>query len=254
MAERYQLYVQEGPDPGRVIVLDRDEMRLGRSPLLDIVLDDPEVSRQQAIFTRTGAGFTVQDSGSTNGTFVDGRRLAGEPVLLQPGTTIRIGSGVTLLFQEAPEEAASPLDALLDESRARLDEVGAAFEEPDDPVVPDVLTLPDVPERDVPPASDPVTELAEELPPPQASAPPITSSLPPLAEKPPATTPLHQEAPPGEDGGSNRRNIILIAVGLIVLAICCCILLSVLLILSAEGQIDVPALAPTWVLLEDCFA
>jgi hypothetical protein len=40
---------------------------------------------------------------STNGSFVDGERLGGEPVALKPGQVIMFGSNVTLVYQAAPE-------------------------------------------------------------------------------------------------------------------------------------------------------
>ena len=55
-----------------------EQVVIGRDPgAADVVLDqDPEVSRRHASFSPAGAGLTVQDLGSTNGTFVNGHRLA----------------------------------------------------------------------------------------------------------------------------------------------------------------------------------
>ena len=54
-----------------------DQIVVGRDPgAADVVLDqDPEISRRHASFSPAGAGLTVQDLGSTNGTFVNGQRL-----------------------------------------------------------------------------------------------------------------------------------------------------------------------------------
>ena len=82
---------------GHIYPLNAILVTLGRDPLADIVISDPEVSRQHARLMETENGYELQDLGSTNGTFVDGQRLGGEVVVLQPGQQIEMGSGVMLL-------------------------------------------------------------------------------------------------------------------------------------------------------------
>jgi predicted component of type VI protein secretion system len=67
--------------------------------MADIVVTDPEVSRQHARLTRTDGGYEIQDLGSTNGTFLDGQRLRGEPQPLSPGQVIKMGSNVSLVYE-----------------------------------------------------------------------------------------------------------------------------------------------------------
>lgn len=55
----------------------------------DIVLDNPQVSRHHAVVERAGGGHVLRDLGSTNGTFVNGRRIAERT--LAPGDIIQIG-------------------------------------------------------------------------------------------------------------------------------------------------------------------
>ena len=45
---------------------------------------DAEISRQHARIARSSGAFTIEDLGSTNGTFVNGRRIS-KPELLSPG-------------------------------------------------------------------------------------------------------------------------------------------------------------------------
>jgi ABC-2 type transport system ATP-binding protein len=60
----------------------------------DVILDeDPQISRRHATFSPAGAGLTVQDLGSTNGTFVNGQRLAGT-VALNSGDRVQLGGTV----------------------------------------------------------------------------------------------------------------------------------------------------------------
>ena len=60
----------------------------------DVTLDeDPQISRRHASFSPAGAGLTVQDLGSTNGTFVNGQRLTGT-VALSSGDRVQLGGTV----------------------------------------------------------------------------------------------------------------------------------------------------------------
>jgi ABC-2 type transport system ATP-binding protein len=60
----------------------------------DVILDqDNELSRRHATFSPAGAGLTVQDLGSTNGTFVNGQRLT-EAIALKTGDRVELGATV----------------------------------------------------------------------------------------------------------------------------------------------------------------
>ena len=64
---------------------------MGRSRDCDVVLDDPNVSRQHAEVRPSGGGWIVNDLGSTNGIKVNGRRVQG-PQSLRPGDVIELGT------------------------------------------------------------------------------------------------------------------------------------------------------------------
>ncbi len=83
--------------------LDRDEMRIGRHPDCDIAVDAGAVSRYHAKLVHAGNGWSVEDLGSRNGTFVNGQLLT-RPHVLAAGDRIRI-SEVELQFHldEVPE-------------------------------------------------------------------------------------------------------------------------------------------------------
>ena len=97
--QSFQLVVRKGPRPGRVFALSLSAITVGRDPLSDIVIDDPEVSRHHARLQRNEEGYSLQDMGSTNGTFVDGKRLGGDAVALKAGQVVMFGSNVTLIYQ-----------------------------------------------------------------------------------------------------------------------------------------------------------
>ncbi len=73
----FRLIVRRGPQPNQIYELNKDIITLGRDITNDIVINDPEVSRHHCRLTRGGGGYTLEDLGSTNGTFVNGQRLTG---------------------------------------------------------------------------------------------------------------------------------------------------------------------------------
>jgi len=98
MTERnYYLKIIKGYEEGKVIPLTENEMTLGRADENDIVIRVAEVSRRHAILTRQEDRYLIRDLGSTNGTFVDRKRIGGK-YLLEPGDTIMLGDAVYLTF------------------------------------------------------------------------------------------------------------------------------------------------------------
>ena len=87
------------PD-SREIPIDT-EITIGREAPAGVVLDDPMVSRSHAAVWQDGSAAYIQDLGSSNGTYVRGKRISGQ-VRLAPGSAIRLGnSRLTLLAREA---------------------------------------------------------------------------------------------------------------------------------------------------------
>lgn len=97
MTDDLRLVMSQGPQPGQPFPLDKDVLTLGRAPGNDIVINDPQVSRQHARITRQGELMVIEDLGSTNGTFVNGMRLRG-PHTLASGDVIGLGDAVTLIY------------------------------------------------------------------------------------------------------------------------------------------------------------
>jgi len=65
---------------------------LGRSDTIDIQIDEIGVSRQHATITRAGAGYTLEDRGSSNGTLVNGQQVRSHQ--LGDGDEIQIGTSI----------------------------------------------------------------------------------------------------------------------------------------------------------------
>ncbi|MFM8578638.1 MAG: ATP-binding protein [Planctomycetaceae bacterium] len=94
---------------------------IGRETGNLVRLDDHEVSRRHAELRREGDGFLLADLGSSNGTFVDDRRI--ERAVLKGGERIQIGRTV-LLFREVTTDVSDvdqvnilPSAAISDASR-----------------------------------------------------------------------------------------------------------------------------------------
>jgi len=94
----YRLVMRSGPNPGQTFDLLQPEITIGRDINNTIVINDAEVSRKHARIFTQGGFYQLEDTGSTNGTFVNGQRLMG-PHLLRPGETIFLGETVSLFFE-----------------------------------------------------------------------------------------------------------------------------------------------------------
>lgn len=82
-------------------VLQGPRATLGRTGA-DVVLDDPTVSRLHAVVAEVSGGWVLEDLGSRNGTYVNGRRVAG-PVALRDGDVVRLGT-CHAMFQAGPAD------------------------------------------------------------------------------------------------------------------------------------------------------
>jgi pSer/pThr/pTyr-binding forkhead associated (FHA) protein len=97
----FQLVVGQGPKPGQVFELPRSTVSIGRDPGNQVVINDPQISRQHARITPQGGLMILEDLGSTNGTMVNGLRITG-PHTLAHGDQIGLGDNVTLNFYGRP--------------------------------------------------------------------------------------------------------------------------------------------------------
>ena len=75
--DNFRLVVRRGPQPNQAFEISKDLTTLGRDITNDIVLNDRETSRHHLRLMRSGDTMTIEDLGSTNGTFVNGKRVSG---------------------------------------------------------------------------------------------------------------------------------------------------------------------------------
>ncbi len=114
-----ELHSVGGPDAGLVYRLTPGRHRIGRAGEAVLTVDDPDVSRVHAELSVTPAGIALRDLGSTNGTFVDGRRLGEQPVPVTERSRVLVGSSTFKLRVPRAEQAAAEVaDGLVGVNRS----------------------------------------------------------------------------------------------------------------------------------------
>ena len=164
------IFVEQKPIPGKEHP-SQPGTTIGREGC-DINIADPEVSRRHATIREEGGQVSIEDLGSTNGTYVNGERITGLRAL-RAGDEVRFGNTVWRLVAPAAETAASDVPA------AAAPQVTAARPIPEAPAEP----------PQAPPAPPPPT------PAPQAPA---------TAQQPAAAPPA---APPPPTAGGRRGDV-----------------------------------------------
>ncbi len=215
---KFQLVVEQGPRRGQAFPLENSIITIGRDPLLDVALADPEVSRQHARMARDENGdYKIQDLGSTNGTFVNGQRLGGEPYTLSAGQEIVLGSSVVLRYELAttetdlpaatpPEEGGTAVSAQPTFSMESLDEFAPELDEP--------VFLGDTGDlQESPPQTDRLT-----APQPPIPEPTYTPAEPLRA---PGSAPFVPTGPSDKEQ-KRKRTITWVVATIVLLLLCCC--------------------------------
>ena len=89
--------------------MDKPQITVGRDPACDIPIDNLGVSRRHCTFAMRGDLFVVQDLGSSNGTYVNGRKVA--EYFLNDADEIVIGKYTLRFRNEAQKPAAAQSDS-----------------------------------------------------------------------------------------------------------------------------------------------
>jgi len=105
------LFVFRGNNQGMRFELEGEAVSLGREAGNDIQLHDTEVSRRHAELRRAAKTFTLTDLGSSNGTYVNGKRI--ESHSLANGDEVQMG-GSMMLYTCLGDESAGDLADKID--------------------------------------------------------------------------------------------------------------------------------------------
>jgi signal transduction histidine kinase/pSer/pThr/pTyr-binding forkhead associated (FHA) protein len=105
------LFVFRGNDQGLRFELAADTLGVGRDTANGVQIHDTEVSRRHAELRRNGLSYLLVDLGSSNGTYVNGRKITTHA--LTSGDQVQVGS-TQLLYTATPAGAESDIGQKID--------------------------------------------------------------------------------------------------------------------------------------------
>ena len=73
-----KIHIMNGPEKGKVIECESDQISIGRIEDNDIQLNDKTISRKHLRILRKDSKYYVQDLNSSNGTYVNGDQISNE--------------------------------------------------------------------------------------------------------------------------------------------------------------------------------
>ena len=87
--EKAMVVINRGSNLGSRFLITSEGVTIGRSTSSDIFLDDVTVSRKHAVIEKRATGFSLKDTGSLNGTYVNNQVVVEKNLL--SGDQIQIG-------------------------------------------------------------------------------------------------------------------------------------------------------------------
>jgi len=129
-----QLFIYPKTGEPSTFPLGSRRVTIGRAATNDIVLSDQYSSGVHAVIAPTEKGFTLIDQGSKNGTFVNGRRVAGE-IALTRGDEILVGS-TRFYFDRDVQPAVETVETTFTHSSNTIIQVKDILKKPSQTAVP----------------------------------------------------------------------------------------------------------------------
>ncbi len=103
-----KVFILNGPHQGKSFKLEGDTTCIGRSPDNDIQIKDSSISRNHLKILREKKRYFVEDLRTTNGTFINGKRLEpGKKFEVKEGLPIVIGRVLISLGKASSEDSAN---------------------------------------------------------------------------------------------------------------------------------------------------
>ena len=116
------LVIYIGNNSGCRFKLNSGFTTIGRSPQADISISDDRISRIHCVIEWRGESITIEDQGSTNGTYIEARKVNRSN--LQPGVPIQLGYSIMKIEYKSEAEIQSEKNLL---HRASLDALTGIF-------------------------------------------------------------------------------------------------------------------------------
>jgi pSer/pThr/pTyr-binding forkhead associated (FHA) protein len=109
MAVMVRLLFSDGEGNTRNFEFEQKKVVIGRDPSADVVIEDVEISRKHLVISQEKDGFSAEDQGSTNGTFLGGKRLS-KKTMIKSGDVLRLGEAhtVEVVIQQPAEVETEP--------------------------------------------------------------------------------------------------------------------------------------------------
>ncbi|MDO9545676.1 MAG: FHA domain-containing protein [Pelolinea sp.] len=109
MAIIIKLVVKSGDEINKTFFIEKEKNTIGRDPKSDFVIDDIEISRSHLEIIKNENSVLLEDLNSTNGTFLNGKRLE-KITAITDGDLISLGKNIVLEFiREQTHEDSEPL-------------------------------------------------------------------------------------------------------------------------------------------------
>jgi pSer/pThr/pTyr-binding forkhead associated (FHA) protein len=126
---KVKLVVERGRTKTRAVQLQQEETVIGRSHGCGLRIASAEISRRHCLLRSRNGYVTVEDLGSSNGTYVNDTAVKGQQVV-RPGDRLRLGPVTFVVeYQLTPEG----IDRLLQEEAAPAEAVPEAVPLPESP-------------------------------------------------------------------------------------------------------------------------
>ena len=90
------MHIKQGPQAGKVFVLNKLPILIGRDPQNDICINDPHIIGHHAQIYSERNGYFLRDLGG--GTFINSHSVKNNAVFLNPGDEVRLGRSVLFVF------------------------------------------------------------------------------------------------------------------------------------------------------------
>lgn len=178
---QWQVKAMTGTISGKMFLVDGTKI-IGRDPGCDIVINGPHVSRRHAELSMRGGKLWVKDLGSSNGTFVNGKRT--EEIALKNGDEVK--------FDAMTFKAVGPSEAEDSFEEAEMTQFRPAIATPK-PAAPAAAATP-APRPAPAPVAAPAPAAAPVAAPKPAAPSPAPAPKP--AAPPPAAAPAPRQAAP----------------------------------------------------------